>query len=426
MTFNRNTLSLFSVLVFFGSMSVPLFSSAKAAQAQGEGRRYDAARGEQFAAAPKIPATIASSVEALDQHIAKGVEFLLNNQNPDGSWGSHHLTKGMNIACPVPEGPLAYRCATTALDVLALCACAPEDPKVQIALDKAQDWLLKNLSRMRRSDDFIFYNMWGHSYGIRALCALAGNVSPQSRAYAELKTECRSQMDKLIMQGSGDGGWGYIERDGRSYNPNAMSTSFCTATALLALRDAQKVFGLEVDKKRIDKAVRYLYNMRTPAGTYLYSNSHLMHPQVPINLHMGSLARTPVCNAALRAFGHKNMGKKEIEDGLEWLWARGGWLDMSRKKPLPHESFAQNSGYFFFYGYFYATECINMLDEGLRPRHAAFLSRVLLPLQEKDGAWWDYPLYNYHKQYGTGYALYSLALAREILYGSRYGEPSGI
>ena len=34
-------------------------------------------------------------------------------------------------------------------------------------------------------------------------------------------------------------------------------------------------------------------------------------------------------------------------------------------------------------------------------------------LQEKDGSWWDYPLYNYHQQYGTAYALMSLARCRE-------------
>lgn len=383
-------------------------------------RKYDSARAAQFAPPPRVPATIAPSVEALDQQIARGVKFLLDDQNPDGSWGSYRMSKGMNVACPVPAGAMAYHCATTALDILALCACAPEDPRVQVSLDKAQAWLLETLPKMGRSDDYIFYDMWAHSYGIQALCALAQTVSPESQTYALLKKECKSQMDKLFLNVSGDGGWGYIERDGRSYHPNAASTSFCTATALIALRDARNVFGLEGNRKIIAKAVKYLYNMRTPAGTYLYSNSHLMHPNVPINLHTGSLARTPACNAALRAFGHKQMGQKEIRDGLEWLWARGGWLDMARKKPIPHESFAQNSGYFFFYGYFYAAECINMLDQAERARHAAFLTRVLLPLQEKSGAWWDYPLYNYHKQYGTGYALYSLALVREILYGSRY------
>jgi hypothetical protein len=33
--------------------------------------------------------------------------------------------------------------------------------------------------------------------------------------------------------------------------------------------------------------------------------------------------------------------------------------------------------------------------------------------QEKDGSWWDFPLYDYHQQYGTAFALLSLARCRK-------------
>ena len=36
------------------------------------------------------------------------------------------------------------------------------------------------------------------------------------------------------------------------------------------------------------------------------------------------------------------------------------------------------------------------------------LAAIVVPLQEKDGSWWDFPLYNYHQQYGTAFALMSL------------------
>jgi hypothetical protein len=36
------------------------------------------------------------------------------------------------------------------------------------------------------------------------------------------------------------------------------------------------------------------------------------------------------------------------------------------------------------------------------------LAGILLALQEKDGSFWDYPLYDYHQQYGTAFALMSL------------------
>jgi len=36
------------------------------------------------------------------------------------------------------------------------------------------------------------------------------------------------------------------------------------------------------------------------------------------------------------------------------------------------------------------------------------LANILVPLQEKDGSWWDFPFYDYHQQYGTAMALLSL------------------
>ena len=36
------------------------------------------------------------------------------------------------------------------------------------------------------------------------------------------------------------------------------------------------------------------------------------------------------------------------------------------------------------------------------------LALILMKLQEKEGDWWDYPLYDYHRQYGTAMAVMAL------------------
>ena len=43
-----------------------------------------------------------------------------------------------------------------------------------------------------------------------------------------------------------------------------------------------------------------------------------------------------------------------------------------------------------------------------RPFYQDHLANLLLPLQEQDGSWWDFPLYNYHQPYGTAFALMTL------------------
>ena len=101
---------------------------------------------------------------------------------------------------------------------------------------------------------------------------------------------------------------------------------------------------------------------------------------------------------------------------------------MALHKPTPHESFAQNSGYFFYYGYYYSGMCLEHAGAGT-PGKASCIpvgGATFSPAQGTDGAWWDYPLYNYHKFYGTGYALYALSRAWDKLYGQPEPSPSSI
>jgi hypothetical protein len=86
---------------------------------------------------------------------------------------------------------------------------------------------------------------------------------------------------------------------------------------------------------------------------------------------------------------------------------------MGRKRPIPHESWFAVAGYFFYYGHYYAGLCIDQLPEKDRKEFQRPLAAILLPKQEKDGSWWDYPLYDYHRQYGTAYCLMTLLRCRD-------------
>jgi hypothetical protein len=97
-----------------------------------------------------------------------------------------------------------------------------------------------------------------------------------------------------------------------------------------------------------------------------------------------------------------------IRTWLDRLFARNLWLDIGRKRPIPHESWFQVAGYFFYFGHYYAGLCIEQLPKTDRAPFQAQLAHVILPLQEKDGSWWDFPLYDYHKPYGTAFALMTL------------------
>ena len=81
---------------------------------------------------------------------------------------------------------------------------------------------------------------------------------------------------------------------------------------------------------------------------------------------------------------------------------RIGWLDIGRKRPVPHETHFAVSGYFYLYGHYYAAEVIDLLPENQRTEWKRKVSQILVAKQEKkSGSWWDYPLYDYHEAYGT-------------------------
>ena len=85
---------------------------------------------------------------------------------------------------------------------------------------------------------------------------------------------------------------------------------------------------------------------------------------------------------------------------------------MAANAPFPHEAPAAVSGYFYFYGHYYASECIDFLPPQEQQKWQQKLAVLIISKQEKNGCWWDYPLYNYHYAYGTGYALATLARCR--------------
>ena len=108
-------------------------------------------------------------------------------------------------------------------------------------------------------------------------------------------------------------------------------------------------------------------------------------------------------------WGDEKITDNVIKNWLYRLYVRNGWLDIGRKRPIPHESWMQVAGYFYYYGHYYAALCLDELppqpsEVPIKP----LLAKLMLDRQEKDGSWWDYPLYDYHQPYGTAFALMTL------------------
>ena len=362
---------------------------------------------------PKPAAVEPLPAADLEAALDRGVKFLLDSQREDGSWGSADNSKGgIDIYAPPPGGHHAFRAGVTALCVSALIESGRDDEAAARAIDRGAAWLLERLPKLRRATPDALYNVWGHAYGIEALALLHRRQAGDAAAQARIVDCIKGQVELLDRYETVDGGWGYYDFDVGSKKPAGSPNSFTTATVLLALADARDL-GIDVPQKLFDRGLATIRRQMKPDRSYLYGEHHKYRPQHPVNLPGGSLGRSQACNALLRRLGAADVTDAATVTWLERLFARNGWLDLGRKKPIPHESWFAVAGYFFFYGHFYAAECIESLPAAVRPPLQDQLARLLLPLQEPNGCWWDYPFYDYHMQYGTAFAVRTLVRCRK-------------
>lgn len=365
------------------------------------------------AADEAVGGPVEASAEAVEQAIRRGVEFLLADQNQDGSWGTAHNTKDLNIFAPVPGAHHAFRAGTTALCVSGLIESGwvEKDAKVREALGRGEDWMLTRLPELRRADAVAIYNVWGHAYGIEALARMHRRVGQSEERRRQIEEVVRIQYDRLRRYESVDGGWGYYDFNAGAQRPATDSTSFVTAAALVAFRAAKEI-GMPPPDGVLKRAVDSIQRQRKSDNTYLYGEYLKWRPMREINRAAGSLGRSQACNVALRLWGDETITDRVLAEWLQRLLDRNGWLSIGRKRPVPHESWFQVAGYFFYFGHYYAALAAEMLPPEAGNKFKGALAVLLIELQEKDGSWWDYPLYNYHRQYGTGYALATLAKCR--------------
>ena len=347
----------------------------------------------------------------IDAAIRRGVRFLLEHQNKDGSWGSARRTKGLNIFAPVPGAHHAFRTGTTALCLSALIETGGQQPEVRQAIQRAEKWMFLYLPQLRRATPVAIYNNWGHAYAIQALVHMVGRRPDDKERRAEIERLLRQQLDLLGRYECVDGGWCYYDFVAQTQKPSGSSISFVTATVLVAMDEARGI-GIEPPERLVNRAMASIRRQRKPDFTYCYGEYLKMRPMHPINRPGGSLGRSQACNLAMRLWGDRQVTDEVLTTWLDRLFARNLWLDLGRKRPVPHESFFAVAAYFYYYGHYYAALCIDQLEPSERPRHQDQLARVLLRLQEKDGSWWDFPFYDYHQPYGTAFALMSLARCR--------------
>jgi hypothetical protein len=203
------------------------------------------------------------------------------------------------------------------------------------------------------------------------------------------------------------GGWNYYDFEVQTQQPSLAPTSFGTAAGLVALHEARGA-RLDVPQKLIEMSLRRLEECRLPNGVFLYGWDGKYVPRMPANMARGAVGRTQPSNYALWLWEFPKMDQAQAINGLDLFFEHHVYLEMGRKRQYPHEAWYQTSGYYYYFDHYYASLLIKRLPAEQQREHFERLTKVVAPHQEEDGSWWDYAMWDYHKPYGTAFAVMTL------------------
>ena len=327
------------------------------------------------------------------QAYREGVEFLVSRQNPDGSFSHGGGTHGWDVPMGSPESFRAFKVACTALCVMALRGPAKSDPRIAAARERAIEWLVAH-GKTNRALPGELYNVWTHAYVVHAL---SEERSPRLGPTIEWNIRMMERYETMW------GGWQYYDSLG-SQHPALEPTSFTTATGLVALAEARQA-GAAVPDRMVRRALQVVEQCRMPDGRFCYDWGAIPRPQADINKPKGNISRSQPCNLAL-ALWDGAVTDAQMRRDLELMFREHKWMDVARKRPIPHEGWYAHAGYFYYYAHMYAARNIVRLGES--GRLGPMMLDAVLPHQEADGSWWDFPDYTYDKFYGTAQALLAI------------------
>lgn len=356
--------------------------------------------------ATDVPATM--TPEQALASLERSLKFITSTQNPDGSWCGSAPDSVMELGFN-PETYYTWQLGAVELTLLSLMQC-DETPERRAALERGMEWFCTTRLPARGSDWDVDY-MWPSLYGVvTALEALADPRFASPEWQRKIDARGRAFMEILERSQVPEGGWGYYD-DPPFTNRPKWATSFATATVIPSLEAAQKR-GWYADPKLRERAVAYVAGCALPNGAYEYDLNPIPRAGAgeSINSIKGSLGRIQICNWSLRRCGIKFVTDDKIREGLGAFFEHHRFLDVARMRPVPHEAYYANAGYFYFFGHYYAALAINELPQTERESWHAKLRPHLVKCQYDDGSTSDFLHSRYDILASTAYAAMALDL----------------
>ncbi len=359
-------------------------------------------------AGDRVSANATATFEEARAGLDRAVAALIELQQDDGSFGGRAPDCLFDLGYAI-ESYHAWQLASHGLACLALRA-APRDDDRERALLAAVDFLLAD-DLPGRGSDWDTDNVWAELYGFVACVELSGDRARLGERRARALVERGRQFqERLVKHEAFGGGWGYYD-DPPYDRRQKWATSFSTAAVIPSLIEARER-GWSVDSAMIERAKSYVSRCALPGGAFEYDLGPVtrLSGVEHINRIEGSLGRTQVCNWALARAGDPRRGPDVWREGLEAFFLHHGFLDHVRTRPIPHEGFHRNAGYFYFFAHYYAAEVIELLPREERARWHERLRPHVVKTLWANGLTSDFLDASYLVVSSTSFAILALAL----------------
>jgi hypothetical protein len=300
--------------------------------------------------------------------VERGLAWLADQQNSDGSWTSKIGFKlNNNYRYTVAN---RGHVGVTSLAGMAFLAGGhlPARGEYGVVVDKCLNFVLSCV----QDDGYITYagtRMYSHAFATLFLAEIYGMTHRE-----DVRIKLQKAVDFIVKTQNNEGGWRYVPLAPES----DMSIVVCQVLALRAARN----IGIRVPKATIDRAARYVVDSavtesrqghfphagyRNEIGTFHYQKDSHSRSSFPL---------TAAGVTALHGLGIYSDAL--IRKGIDYL---NDEIDPFNRR------WGRDGHYFFWYGHYYGVQA--MYTQGGRDWQNYFtrLRTVLLDLQRADGSW---------------------------------------